>query len=228
MKTSLVARLPCRWLANLHLLLNSFPPLLPESVSACFSTVSKYLSLYFSTLDKIHKHDSKELWKGAMTWCVYLNLHKSLRRGESEGVSRRGNWREVAAMWVKYHGEVMERYPQCSYKSLSFTVRYAWYLYYAVRGCHRLRSQTKFVQSPSIHYQHGTKKNISVWLILSAATPPTLTGAIHSDLLTFQTHKCLWKKASCKIEHCCKSLKVMQVIISQKTKCWEVAKPKAC
>lgn len=46
-----------------------------------------------------------------------------------------------------------------------------------------------------------------MWLNLSAATPPTLTGTVHLDLLTFQAHKRPRNKAHTKLT---KSVKVTQ------------------
>lgn len=46
-----------------------------------------------------------------------------------------------------------------------------------------------------------------MWLNLSAATPPTLTGTVHLDLMTFQAHKRPRNKAHTKLT---KSVKVTQ------------------
>lgn len=74
-------------------------PLPPYPASTCFSSISKCLSLCFSTGDIIQNDsalcDTKGLWKGAIPQCIYLNLYnyQSLGRREVKGVSRRGHSR---------------------------------------------------------------------------------------------------------------------------------------
>lgn len=82
------------------------------------------------------------------------------------------------------------RYPQCPCKSSSVTAHYAWYLFYVV--CHWWRAKKI--------------KLVRRRLNLSAATPPTLTGTIHLDLMTFQAHKRPRSKAHAKLT---KSVKVI-------------------